>query len=48
MIMWQGKHDNKAAEAAWQKLLISNPQLSAERKAMVQKMMAEVRIQSKN
>ena len=33
MIKWQGKHDGKGAVAAWQQLLKSNPQLSADRKA---------------
>ena len=48
VIKWLGKHDSYGAEAAWQLLLNSNPQLSPERKASVQKMMAEVRKQSKN
>jgi len=42
MIRLQGKGDGKGALAAWQKLLKSNPQLSADRKAMVQKLMADV------
>ena len=42
MIRLQGKGDGKGALAAWQKLLKSNPQLSAERKAEVQKLMADV------
>lgn len=42
MIRLQGKHDARAALAAWQKLLKTNPDLSAERKAEVQKLMAEV------
>jgi cytochrome c-type biogenesis protein CcmH/NrfG len=42
MIKLQGKADGKGALAAWQQLLKSNPQLSAERKAEVQKLMAEV------
>ncbi len=48
MIKWLGKQDSQGAEAAWQLLLNSNPQLSPERKASVQRMMAEVRKQSKN
>ncbi|MGO9337516.1 MAG: tetratricopeptide repeat protein [Terriglobales bacterium] len=48
MIKWLGKQDRHGAEAAWQLLLNSNPQLSPERKASVQKMMAEVRKQVKN
>jgi cytochrome c-type biogenesis protein CcmH/NrfG len=42
MIRLQGKQDGKGAVAAWQKLLKSNPQLSADRKAQVQKLMADV------
>jgi cytochrome c-type biogenesis protein CcmH/NrfG len=42
MIRLQGKGDGKGALAAWQQLLKSNPQLSAERKAEVQKLMADV------
>ena len=42
MIRLQGKNDGKGALAAWQKLLRSNPQLSADRKAQVQKLMADV------
>lgn len=41
MIKWQAKGDNAGALAAWQKLLKSNPQLSADRKATVQQLMAE-------
>ena len=42
MIRLQGKGDGKGALAAWQQLLKSNPQLSAERKATVLKLMADV------
>jgi len=42
MIKLQGKQDGAGALAAWQQLLKSNPELSAERKATVQKLMAEV------
>ena len=42
MIRLQGKKDGKGAIAAWQRLLKTNPQLSADRKAEVQKLMAEV------
>lgn len=42
LIRLQAKGDGKGALAAWQKLLTSNPQLSAERKAMVQKLMTQV------
>ena len=48
MIKWQAKHDSKGAVAAWQQLLKSNPQLSADRKARVQKLIADVRMQSKS
>ncbi len=41
MIKWQGKGDARGALAAWQRLLKTNPQLSAERKATVQQLMAE-------
>ena len=42
MIKLNGKKDGKGALAAWQRLLKSNPQLSEERKATVQKLMAAV------
>ncbi len=42
MIKLHGKQDGKGALAAWQQLLKSNPQLSADRKATVQQMMAAV------
>jgi cytochrome c-type biogenesis protein CcmH/NrfG len=42
MIKWQGKQDGTGALAAWRELLKSNPQLSADRKATVQKLMADV------
>lgn len=48
MIKWQGKHDSQGALAAWQSLLKSNPQLSAERKAAVQKLIADVQTQGKS
>ncbi len=47
MIKLQGKKDSKGALAAWQLLLKSNPQLPAERKAMVQKLIADIQMQSK-
>src|SRR5271157_3911564 len=46
MIKLQGKKDSKGALAAWQLLLKSNPQLSAERKAMVQKLIADIQMQN--
>jgi cytochrome c-type biogenesis protein CcmH/NrfG len=42
MILLQGKGDAEGAMAAWQRLLKSNPQLSADRKAEVQRLMADV------
>ncbi len=48
MIKLQGKKDSKGALAAWQLLLKSNPQLSADRKARVQKLIADVRAQRKS
>ena len=48
MIKWQGKQDSKGALATWQLLLKSNPQLSAERKATVQKLMADAQMQGKS
>jgi len=41
MIKLQGKGDAKGAVTAWEKLLKTNPQLSPERKAEVQKLMSE-------
>jgi tetratricopeptide (TPR) repeat protein len=41
-IKLQGKNDNKGALAAWQHLLKSNPQLSSDRRAMVDGMIANV------
>ncbi len=48
MIKWQGKQDSKGALAAWQELLKSNPKLSADRRAAVQKLMADVQAKSKS
>jgi len=42
MIKLQGKNDPRGALAAWQKLLKTNPNLSPERKAEVQKLIANV------
>ena len=42
LIRLRGKQDGKGALAAWQLLLKSNPQLSADRKATVEKLMADV------
>ncbi len=48
MIKWQGKQDSKGALEAWQRLLKSNPELSPERRAKVQKLMADVQMQGKS
>jgi cytochrome c-type biogenesis protein CcmH/NrfG len=48
MMKLQGKKDTKGALAAWQLLLNSNPQLDAGRKARVQQLIADVRMQSKS
>lgn len=42
MIRLQGKQDGKGAVAAWQHLLKTNPEMSSERRAQVQKLMADV------
>jgi cytochrome c-type biogenesis protein CcmH/NrfG len=42
MIRLEGKRDGKGALAAWRQLLKTNPQLSADRKATVLKLMADV------
>jgi tetratricopeptide (TPR) repeat protein len=43
MIRLQGKQDPKGALAAWQLLLKSNPQLSMDRRATVEKLIASVK-----
>jgi cytochrome c-type biogenesis protein CcmH/NrfG len=48
MIKWKGKQDSKGAVEAWQRLLKTNPQLSADRKATVQKLMADAQMQGKS
>ena len=48
MIKWQGKQDAKGAVAAWHELLKSNPQLSADRKAQVEKLIADAQMRSKS
>ena len=42
MIRLQGKQDGKGALAAWKRLLKANPQLSSDRRATVEKLMADV------
>jgi cytochrome c-type biogenesis protein CcmH/NrfG len=44
----QGKKDSNGALAAWQLLLKSNPQLSEDRKARVQKLITDIQVQSKS
>jgi cytochrome c-type biogenesis protein CcmH/NrfG len=48
LIKWQGKQDSKGALAAWQQLLTSNPQLSADRKMTVQKLITRVETKGKS
>ena len=48
MIKLQAKQDGKGALAAWQQLLKSNPKLSADRKAIVQKQIAGVQAMLNN
>lgn len=48
LIKLQGKQDSKGALAAWHELLKSNPQLSADRKAQVQKLIADAQMQGKS
>jgi len=42
MIRWQAQQDGGDAVAAWRQLLKSNPQLSGDRKAEVEKLIADV------
>jgi len=42
IIKLQGKQDGKGALAAWKQLLKSNPELSTDRRATVEKLMADV------
>ena len=43
MISWQGKNDVNAALSAWQKLLKTNPDLAPQKKAQVEKLIADAR-----
>jgi Cytochrome c biogenesis factor len=43
MIRWRGKKDAAGAIAAWEELLKTNPQLGGDRKAAVQKLIADVK-----
>jgi cytochrome c-type biogenesis protein CcmH/NrfG len=47
MIRWQGKNDGNGAVAAWEELLKTNPQLTPDRKAAVEKLIAQAK-QRKN
>ncbi len=47
MIEWREKKDAGSALAAWNQLLESNPSLAAEKKTEVQKLIAQVKEQSK-
>jgi cytochrome c-type biogenesis protein CcmH/NrfG len=47
MIEWREKKDANSALAAWTQLLQSNPSLAADKKTQVQKLIAEVKEQSK-
>lgn len=47
MIEWREKKDAAGALAAWNQLLKSNPKLAADKKTKVQKLIAEVKEQSK-
>jgi cytochrome c-type biogenesis protein CcmH/NrfG len=48
MMKMQGKKDSKGALGAWQQLLKSNPQLGADRRAEVQKLIAGVQASSRD
>ena len=48
VIKWQGKQDGPGALEAWQELLKSNPELSADRKTAVQKLMADAQKKGKS
>lgn len=43
MIRWQGKKDGPGAVAAWEELLKTNPQLAADRKAAVEKLISQAK-----
>ena len=42
MIRWKGKNDARGALQAWNQLLKANPQLESDKRAQVEKLMAEV------
>jgi cytochrome c-type biogenesis protein CcmH/NrfG len=43
MVKWQSKKDASGAVAAWEELMKSNPQLGADRKAAVKKLIAQAK-----
>jgi cytochrome c-type biogenesis protein CcmH/NrfG len=44
MIKWRGKKDSTGALAAWQELLAKNPNLDSQKKAAVEKLIAEAKM----
>ena len=48
MIRWQGKKDGKGALSAWTQLLKANPELEPNKRAQVEKLIADVRAESTN
>jgi len=48
MIRWQGMKDSKGAIAAWKQLLKSNPQLESNKKAQVEKLIADAKLSQPN
>jgi cytochrome c-type biogenesis protein CcmH/NrfG len=44
MIKWRGKKDSRGALAAWQELLAKNPNLDSQKKASVQKLIADAKV----
>lgn len=43
MIRWKGKNDSNGAKQAWNQLLKSNPKLPSDKKAQVEKLIAEAK-----
>jgi len=43
LIRWQGKQDSRGAVTAWQQLLKSNPKLADDKKAAVEKLIAQAK-----
>jgi cytochrome c-type biogenesis protein CcmH/NrfG len=48
MVRWQGKQDARGAIEAWEQLLKTNPKLPPDRKASVEKLIADARKQLNN